>query len=473
MGLSIVSPTNMSTIMAEITLAQTEGSADTEGLTLPQEFIDPEILKDFSSMGCLRGEAKPFTFMFQECSSLPQQITEYLSDINRPHEHKSLDHKNSDHHLSFKENLIKEKEFKAIEPAKKNLTGKQDEIKDTVSKTRASVQKTLLNAVLPKTSSQLKETPALKQQQNQAKSLQHKVHAELSQREEQLRNNTEPNRKAAEPRKHARESDRELEMMQPHMQKLDKNEDRQQEQHKRKQEEEEGFAEGQHEHHQENPEEKEKKDCRVEKISETFSRDFASYAVEESILSEIFKMRVSQFDVLILFIEILKLDIRSREQEKLARKQERELQLLHMQNVVDNYKSQGKWLMFSSLGSGILGIVSGFCPIIGHMKGPWILQKLQSVFSSLDGMDSGKFFKSLTKITSVMSDMQKSTGQIYQTFSEGNRTFDQHMSDLYRADWDETTRSIDEIRDNWKGIENFLYQALQMYHDSIRQLYSH
>ena len=72
-----------------------------------------------------------------------------------------------------------------------------------------------------------------------------------------------------------------------------------------------------------------------------------------------------------------------------------------------------------------------------------------------------------------MSEMYKSTGQIHQSFSEGNRAFDQHMSDLHRTDWEENTRTMEEIKDSWKSIENFLYQTLQMYHDTIRQLYSH
>jgi hypothetical protein len=176
--------------------------------------------------------------------------------------------------------------------------------------------------------------------------------------------------------------------------------------------------------------------------------------------------------VLILFLEILKLEIKDRELEKITRREERALQLSHMQKVVDNYKEQGKWTMTTSIGAGILGIVSGICPIVGYMKGDWIVQKLGSFFDSLQGMKKDQFFKSITKMTFTMSEMQKSVGQIHNSYSEGNRTFDQQMSDLYRADWEERTRSIDEIKDTWKGIENFLYQTLQMHHDAIRQLYA-
>ena len=87
-------------------------------------------------------------------------------------------------------------------------------------------------------------------------------------------------------------------------------------------------------------------------------------------------------------------------------------------------------------------------------------------------MDKDKIVKMITKVTFSMSEMQKNTGQIQSTFAEGHRTLDQHMSELYRADWDESTRTMEEIKDNWKGIENFLYQTLQMYHDAVRSLYN-
>lgn len=473
MGFSVTNPTSGSSLLAELQLAQGQGASEADGLT-PPEVVDPEGGEDPSTQGFLRGEAKSYTFIPQEGGKVLQTFVEYLTDINRPSQQKSLDSKTGDHHLSFKENLIRVKELKVTETTQQKADGKdRGEGKSSV-KILDTAHSALAKAALPASARQLRETPAIKQQQTQAKTLEHRIRHELK-REESARPHTESSRKNSESKKQTKESERERETAQPRMERSDKNEEKEQRQHKRKRDDEEGFAEGNREGNQQHSPEDEKRRNKTEKIDENFAKEFASYAAEESILSQIFQMRVSQFDVLILFIEILKIDIRSREQEKLARRKERELQLLHMQNIVDNYKTQGKWLMMSSLGAGILSIVSGIAPIAGHMNGPWILQKLGSIpfFSGLRDMDSNQFFKGVTKITMAMSEMQKSTGQIHNTFAEGNRTFDQHMSDLHRTDWEENTRSIEEIKDNWKGIENFLYQALQMYHDSIRQLYSH
>ena len=254
------------------------------------------------------------------------------------------------------------------------------------------------------------------------------------------------------------------------MDRQNKNEEREERQQKRR-DEEEGFAEKQRDSQQQNPDQDEERG-KTGRVEKTFSKELTSYAVEASILSEILNMRVSQFDVLILFIEIMKIEIRGREQERLARRQERELQLIHMQNIVENYKSQAQFTMTSSLGAGVLAIISGACPVISHLGGGWIIQKLGSIYSGFRDMKKDQFFKSAAKITFAMSEMQKNVGQIHNTFAEGTRTYDQHMSDLHRADWDENTRAMEEIKDSWKGIENFLYQSLQMYHEAVRQLYS-
>jgi hypothetical protein len=477
MEFSVITPSNISSIMAEIALAQAEGGAnEAEGLTLPQELMDPEMLKELGLLGSLKGEGRSYSFFLEKESSLPQKFTDYLADIHRPLPQKNLDSKAADHHLSFKESLVREKELKVLEPNKQQLQKEETKSQESAfSKAHETVRHALQRAtLLNKTLQTPVKEPSIfniNQQRPQMRPLETRAPHTVVQKE--IRGQTtEPKRKEIEGRRENRQQ-REINQ-QAAMQRSDKKEDREDDEKKRKKEEEEGFAEsGRDGNGQEQPKKEGNRKIKAEKIDETFAKEFANYAVEESILSEIFNMRVSQFDVLILFIEILKLDIKSREQEKLARREERTLQLLHMQNVVENYKSQGNWLMTASLGAGVLAIVSGACPIIGHVKGKWILEKLGSVFSSLQNMEKDKFFKGITKMTFAMSEMQKSTGQIHQTFSEGSRTFDQHMSDLHRTDWEENTRSIEEIKDSWKGIENFLYQALQMYHDTIRQLYSH
>ena len=126
----------------------------------------------------------------------------------------------------------------------------------------------------------------------------------------------------------------------------------------------------------------------------------------------------------------------------------------------------------SSIGSGILSIFSGICPIAGHMKGDWIKEKLGGVFSSMRNIPTDTLFKGITKVTFAMGEMYKSTGQIHNTFAEGHRTFDDFMKEDNRTKADERTRTLEESKDSWKGYENCLHQILQMEHEAIRQLYS-
>lgn len=471
MGFSVASPTNTSSILAELIVNQPQESNEAEGLMLP-ESLDPETLQELAKQGVLQGEAKAYAFTAEKNTELSQKLTEYLSDLNRTTDQKSLDLKGSEHHLSFKESAIRQKEFKTLEPNKQNLdTQDSSTQKEAFTKTDAKAHETLKQAALPASLAELKQNPTLKYQQAQARSLEQKLqHAPISHKEGQS-SNTESNRKTQE-RKSLHENSRESTQT-ADRQKLNKYEEREQQSQKQKRDEEEGFAEGRHQQDaQQHPDDEEQKRGKVDKVDAAFAKEFDEYAQQESILSEIFKMRITQFDVLVLFIEILKLEIKSREQEKIARSKERELQILYMQQVVENYKSQANWLMTSSLGAGALAIVSGLCPIIGHMKGDWIIQKLGGIFSGLRGMKQAKFFEGAAKMTFAMSEMYKSTGQVHQTFSEGNRFLSERLSDLHKTDWEENTRTMDDIKDHWKGIENFLYQALQMNHDAIRQLYS-
>jgi|GEM_PF-3471577 len=478
MGFSVATSSSISSMMAEIALTQADGANDAEGLTMPPELMDPEALKELFQQGTLRGESKTYTFIQNDAAALSQKLTDYLSEVNRPQPQKLSDSKGNEHSLSYKASLAGEKELKMLQPGKELGENKTSDAKNAKAfeKTHETMQRTLEKASLPK-SQQLpshKEIAAIKQQQNHAKTLEHHLHHSFIQKDTQSQPQRNSNRKSSEERKETRQ-EKEQEVTHPSMQRLEKNRNEERErdqQHKRKRDEEEGFTEGQKDNQQQQ-DERDNHEGKVSKIEKSFTEAFDNYAIQDSILSEIFKMRISQFDVLLLFLEILKLEIKGREQERIARKQERELQILHMQNVVNNYKSAGKWQMFSSLGSGVLAIVSGACPIIGHMKGDWIIQKLGSVFSSMRDMKKDQFFKGITKITFAMSEMYKSTGQIHTTFSDGSRTYHQHMSDLHRTDWEENTRTMEEIKDNWKGIENFLYQTLQMQHETIRQLYSH
>lgn len=240
---------------------------------------------------------------------------------------------------------------------------------------------------------------------------------------------------------------------------------------RRKVERKEGFAEDEKQHRQGDDHDQEEDKKAVGAIEKTPFQTFATQ--DSSLLSEFLKMRVSNFDVLILFIEIMKLTIKGREQERIARMQERELQLEHMQSVVDNYKQQGDWALFTGLGTGVMGIAAGFIPIIGHMKGTEIMEGLSGFMSSLKDMDQKDFFKGVTKMISESSKMQHSVGEVQRLFSESRRTYDQHWSELYKTDVDESTRNMEEIKEAFTKMENFLHQMLQMQHETSQKVGQH
>jgi hypothetical protein len=488
MGFSIANSPKFTSIMGEITLAQGQGQeGEIEGLTTTQEWIDPELLKALCQQGCLRGETKlyTFTFVYEQSSSL-SQLTTYLSDCNRLPEQKTLDPKNPLHSSNFQESQVRKKELQVLEPNQLNLEQKGKEEGRTFSKAHETAHRRLEKPFMRKESNQIRENSTNKlQQQSQVKWFEQRMmqqailSREASPRQARdNRHNTTHN--ATEGRKHKPTTEKERETAHTQMQSLartpERNEERPQQLQQQKREEEEGFADKEREHNQQQHDEGENRDEggeKIDKIEKAVAQELASYGAEESILSEIFKMRVNQFDVLFLFIEILKLDIKGREQEILARREERELELLHMQKVVESFKSEAGSMMTNGLSAGILAIAAGILPIIGHVGGSWILQKLGSVIPKCQDMKPEKFFDGIAKAFSAMSDMNKSTSQVRHNFAESDRTFDKDMSEWRRSEWQEYTRKITDIEEAWKKIENFLYQLLQMYHDTIRQLYTH
>lgn len=454
--------------------------------------LDPDSLEMPEQEGCLRAEGKQYTFSSEGPSkAVMQSLQQCFTETFQTKEQKTFEAKTTAP-VSFKmdEAKIRMKELKASETEKTDLQSQENlssskQLQQMSQSAKQIFSKTLQQHLMKGETAAKTSTPST-----------HGHLANFTGKMGSLNPSSErkaasdPNANKAEARRPENTQtpplspalNREIAKEAPDRpQDYEKNEE--QKEKRQQQEEERGSTdqEKQREHSSQEQEEDEGDLCvaKSEESQRTTSTgdetelsEFDQYAMEESILSEIFKMRVSHFDVLVLFIEILKLEIRSREQERISRMQERELQILHMQKVVDNYKQQGRFLLFANLGAGLMAIGSGACPIIGHVGGTWILGKLTSVFSGLRGMDKDQLFKSLTKVLFHMSEMYKSTGQIQQTFAESSRTLDQHLSDLHRTDHEENTRTMEEIKDFWKNIENFLFETLRMVHEAIRQLYN-
>ncbi len=219
---------------------------------------------------------------------------------------------------------------------------------------------------------------------------------------------------------------------------------------------------------------------KVERVAErrfqpNKNADFESFLrtmMQDSDLSGFFGVRVSHFDVMLLFIELMKLEVEDNHQERTSRLEERHYQIVWMESVVKQYKSQAKLLLFAGVGAGVLGLVSGALPIIGHVGGDFILDKLKMVYSGFEGMKRAKVFDNLSKMCFSMSEMNKAMGQVQSSFCEGERSWAEHKSSLHRTEGEESTRTIDERTREFKNWNEILAQLLRMEQDLVRQLYS-
>ena len=180
---------------------------------------------------------------------------------------------------------------------------------------------------------------------------------------------------------------------------------------------------------------------------------------------------VNLASIFLLFVEIMKLMIEQRKQERLERLEERAAQIEHMEAVVANLKQQSKWILYASLSSGVLGIAAGALPIIGHMKGDWILNKFSSLFPSLKDMKPNEFFKNMSKMTHTMSETQKNIKDIQQTKGQAEQAYDQGLQDLARTDGEECTRTLSEILEEFRQLLRIWDEMRQQENETASKLY--
>ena len=163
---------------------------------------------------------------------------------------------------------------------------------------------------------------------------------------------------------------------------------------------------------------------KVEIMSNEEIINFLSEEVPE--LSGILGRPATQMDVIFLYTELLKLMIEGKSQEKLSRRDERILQLDHIQEVVENYKSTAKSLHTAGLISGIMGIASGVAPMFGFTKfGKSMLDGMSNAFDTFKGLEPEDAFSKLGKVLSSMSQMNREMGEVRKTNAEAHRYEDQ------------------------------------------------
>ncbi|WP_420866311.1 hypothetical protein [Chlamydia avium] len=250
------------------------------------------------------------------------------------------------------------------------------------------------------------------------------------------------------------------------------------------QEKEEGKGEQGHQEHQEHQEKqqhKQNKDITIDEansyssISYTYSThipdDIVAFALSESQLSSLMHMRVSNLDILRICAEIMKLMLNSREQDSLSRLEVRKHLIEKAKDLVESYENQAKLTQWLGVATATLGIIGAASPLLGEIAGDRILEFLQKNIGIFKNASSKTFFKSMGKICSSLSQLTEASSKIYELKETASRTFSENYKEIFRIEHDEITRSIEEVKDHWKNMDNFLLQMLQTEHDAIRSLY--
>ncbi|AFS24416.1 hypothetical protein [Chlamydia psittaci] len=247
------------------------------------------------------------------------------------------------------------------------------------------------------------------------------------------------------------------------------------------QEKEESKGEQGQQEHQEQHHHKQKKDFAIEELSNQISlhytqshslpNEIIEFSLTEAQLSSLMHMRVSNLDILRICAEIMKLMLNSREQDNLSRLEARKHLLEKAKELIESYESQAKISQWLGIATATLGIIGAAAPIIGEISGKQILGFIQRHTGLWKRATAHTFFKGAGKICSSLSQLTETSSKIYELKETASRTFAENYKEIFRMEYDEITRSIEEVKDHWKNMDNFLLQILQTEHDAVRSLY--
>lgn len=202
----------------------------------------------------------------------------------------------------------------------------------------------------------------------------------------------------------------------------------------------------------------------------TFQDEALQQVLKQEVSPELTEMlglgrNATNLDIFALFLELMKLDIESQQREKLARGEERSLQLENMEKEISNYKGQAKFMLFTYLGAGAMGIIGGMAPILGHTYGEGILSSLGKLTSRFDGIKKRDFFENAAKMLNSVKDTQQAMGQVHQTKAEAARKRWETFSGIHRSDHEHQSEKVRLYEQNFKSIDQFLNELLRTKHE--------
>jgi hypothetical protein len=182
---------------------------------------------------------------------------------------------------------------------------------------------------------------------------------------------------------------------------------------------------------------------------------------------------VTRTDIIFIFFEMIQLLMEHEGQEKFARRMTRAEFLKRIDAVAENFRDQSSWLLRTAIPGCLFDLATGVIPIVGHMKGDWILGKLSSYFTSLKGMKSQDFFKNLSKMANSFSKMQDAIGNIHNRNADGKKALDQSRADMSRTDEEEETHTTRQMQTWISELIQAFNQAWQQRYDTESRFSSH
>ncbi|WP_100934124.1 hypothetical protein [Candidatus Chlamydia corallus] len=195
------------------------------------------------------------------------------------------------------------------------------------------------------------------------------------------------------------------------------------------------------------------------------------FAFSESQLSTLAGRRVTNLDVLRICTELMKLMLKSRANDTMSRLEERELMEREALKLAESYSRQAKYARWLGIATATLGILGAISPMVGEISGDSILGFVQRISGRFKDATAKTFFKGVGKVFTSLSQLTEAASKVHELSESSVRAVAEYRKEIFRMRQDEVTRTIEEVKDNWKSMDNFLLNILQTEHDAVRSLY--
>jgi|GEM_PF-3584108 len=185
---------------------------------------------------------------------------------------------------------------------------------------------------------------------------------------------------------------------------------------------------------------------------------------------ELFGQTVSRYNILQVLMELYKLMVENRQLERQTQRQERAYEIEHMKNEEANCEETGGLLFKAAVVSGTFGVLAGGLNIFGFSdSGKWLLTKLQTFISPLEGLEPQKAYEMASNMLNSLSKAQGEMGKVHETYAQGDRTRENKLSHMRQQDGEECTRSLEDFK---RQMDEIISQ-LKAYADREEQMSNH